>query len=141
MNENTSAGPATTRMISPFGPSCPAAAVPIAPKIPAPITAPIASMIKSPAPSVRLRLCAPVASSTSAAIGFRWNSCDICGRGLYFVLPRGRQAIRGLVGCDDEHAVERERDADQTGARQHELGRRIGAEPVQPARSGERLDD
>ena len=65
------AGPAPFLITSPFGASCPAAAVPIAPKIPAPITAPIASMIRSPAPSVRFKLCAPVASSTSAAIGFR----------------------------------------------------------------------
>ena len=38
----------------PLGATWPAAAVPIAPKIPAPMTAPIASMIRSPAPSTRL---------------------------------------------------------------------------------------
>jgi len=55
MNENTSAGPAPWRITSPFAPICPAAAVPMAPKIPAPMTAPIASMMRSPAPMTRFQ--------------------------------------------------------------------------------------
>src|SRR3954468_17217681 len=72
MNENTSAGPAPDRTTSPFGPICPAAAVPIAPKIPAPITAPIASMIRSPAPITRLSACSP--SGIRSAMGLRRNN-------------------------------------------------------------------
>ena len=66
-----SAGPAPTRMTSPFGPICPAAAEPIEPKIPAPITAPIASMIRSPAPSARFSALGMSASAIRSAIGFR----------------------------------------------------------------------
>src|SRR5258705_9079425 len=55
---------------------CPAAAVPIAPKIPAPMTAPIASMMRSPAPRTRLSDCGVSSSLTrSSAIGFRLKSC------------------------------------------------------------------
>src|SRR5690242_4856839 len=55
---------------------CPAAAVPIAPKIPAPMTAPIASMMRSPAPRTRLSDCGVSSSLTrSSAIGLRLNSC------------------------------------------------------------------
>jgi hypothetical protein len=43
MNEKTSAGPAPYRITEPSGPTWPAAAVPMAPKMPAPITAPIAA--------------------------------------------------------------------------------------------------
>jgi hypothetical protein len=73
MKEKTSAGPAPWRITSPFGPICPAAAVPMAPKIPAPMTAPIASMIRSPAPITRFRPLSPP-SGMSSAIGFRLNS-------------------------------------------------------------------
>src|SRR5437867_4218069 len=64
-------------MTSPLGPVCPAAAVPMAPKMPAPITAPMASMMRSPAPNTRFRACGPVESGCNSAIGFRANSCDM----------------------------------------------------------------
>jgi hypothetical protein len=49
--------------------------VPIAPKMPAPITAPIASMIRSPAPRTRFSDRDESASSTTrSAIGLRWKS-------------------------------------------------------------------
>ena len=72
MNEKTSAGPAPYRMTSPLGPICPAAAVPIAPKMPAPITAPIASMIRSPAPRPASAPCSP--STRRSAMGLRVKS-------------------------------------------------------------------
>src|SRR5712692_11415396 len=63
-------------MTAPSAPTCPAAAVPIAPKIPAPMTAPIASMMRSPAPSTRLSDCGVSSSLTrSSAIGLRLKSC------------------------------------------------------------------
>jgi hypothetical protein len=58
-------------MISPFGPICPAAAEPIEPKMPAPMTAPIANMIRSPAPNARLSALGLSPSLISSAIGFR----------------------------------------------------------------------
>src|SRR3954468_4030592 len=66
-----SAGPAPRRITSPFGPTCPAAAEPIEPKMPAPMTAPIASMIRSPAPNARFRLFGFPSSAMSAEIGLR----------------------------------------------------------------------
>ncbi len=51
-----------------------AAAEPIDPKMPAPITAPIASMIRSPAPNARFSALGCSPSATSAAIGFREKS-------------------------------------------------------------------
>src|SRR5580698_7405790 len=69
MNENTIAGPAPVRMMCPAASNSPAAAVPIEPKIPAPITAPIDSMIRSPAPSARRRTPSP--SGTIWAMGLR----------------------------------------------------------------------
>src|SRR5437879_6242979 len=55
---------------------CPAAAVPIAPKIPAPMTAPIASIMRSPAPRTRRSDCGVSSSLTrSSAIGLRLKSC------------------------------------------------------------------
>src|ERR1700712_5372011 len=53
---------------------CPAAAVPMAPKMPAPITAPMASMIRSPAPNARLSALGWSPSITSSAIGLRAKS-------------------------------------------------------------------
>src|SRR5438105_9619097 len=74
--ENTRAGPAPARSMLPAASYCPAAAVPIAPKIPAPITAPIASMMRSPAPRTRLSDCGVSSSLTrSSAIGLRLKSC------------------------------------------------------------------
>src|SRR5437762_4106887 len=74
--ERTRAGPAPARTMFPAASYCPAAAVPIAPKIPAPMTAPIASMMRSPAPSTRFSECGVSSSLTrSSAIGLRWNSC------------------------------------------------------------------
>src|SRR5215218_4793201 len=71
MKENTSAGPAPKRMTTPSGPTCPAAAVPIAPKMPAPMTAPIASITRSPAPSSRFSALGWSPSATSSAMGLR----------------------------------------------------------------------
>src|SRR3954469_13679719 len=68
------AGPAPLRTTLPAASVCPAAAVPMAPKIPAPMTAPIASMIRSPAPRARFNPLGFSASSTSSAIGFRAKS-------------------------------------------------------------------
>src|SRR3954465_5287019 len=69
-----SAGPAPTRITSPLGPNCPAAADPIEPKIPAPITAPMASITRSTAVSERFRLFGWPSSASSAEIGFRAKS-------------------------------------------------------------------
>src|SRR3954462_5569217 len=80
MNEMTSAGPAPTRIPPPFGPNCPAAAEPIDPKIPAPITAPIASMIRSPAPSDRFSEFGCPSSAIRSAIGLRAKSDGIRAR-------------------------------------------------------------
>src|SRR5690349_4738787 len=67
----TSAGPAPLRMMWPAASVSPAAAVPIAPNIPAPITAPIASMMRSPAPSARLSALGCSPSTNNSEIGFR----------------------------------------------------------------------
>src|SRR5687768_5238153 len=90
MNENTSAGPAPYRTTTPLGRISPAAAVPIDEKMPAPITAPIASITRSPAPITRVREAGPLSiSPISAAIGLRWNSCDTrrdcTGSGLWVI--------------------------------------------------------
>src|ERR1041385_8290737 len=47
----------------------------MAPKMPAPITAPMPSMIKSPAPSARFRAYGLAPSTSSSEIGFRRKSC------------------------------------------------------------------
>jgi hypothetical protein len=49
--------------------------VPIDEKIPAPMTAPIASMIRSPAPMTRFSDVS--VSASSSEIGFLPNSCDM----------------------------------------------------------------
>src|SRR5438105_3761386 len=85
MKEKTSAGPAPRRITSPVGPTCPAAAVPIAPKIPAPMTAPMASMIRSPAPITRLREFSPP-SGIRSAMGFLRKSWFIDPRILSYGL-------------------------------------------------------
>src|SRR5262245_62878672 len=74
-----SAGPAPYRMTSPLGPVWPAAAVPMAPKMPAPMTAPIASMTRSPAPNTRLRERASSPGGCSSEIGLRANRCGTDG--------------------------------------------------------------
>src|SRR3989442_13809325 len=47
----------------------------MAPKIPAPITAPMPSMMRSPAPRARLRAYGLAPSTSSSAIGLRRKSC------------------------------------------------------------------
>src|ERR1051325_10913011 len=47
----------------------------MAPKMPAPITAPMPSMIKSPAPSARFRAYGLAPSTSSSEIGLRRKSC------------------------------------------------------------------
>src|SRR5207248_7686088 len=74
-NDKTSAGPAPLRTRCPAASYCPAAAVPMAPKIPAPITAPMPSMMRSPAPKARLRAYGLSPSTSSSAIGLRRKSC------------------------------------------------------------------
>jgi hypothetical protein len=59
--------------------------------MPAPMTAPIASMIKSPGPMTRFSPDSP--SGTSAAIGFRWNSWDMA-----VDCTSGSRAIRDAGG-------------------------------------------
>jgi hypothetical protein len=80
MKEKISAGPAPYRTTSPFGSISPAAAVPMDEKIPAPITAPMASMMRSPAPSTRFNVWAP--SGSSSEIGLRRKSwlMDVCNQ-------------------------------------------------------------
>src|SRR2546422_7552365 len=73
--DKTRAGPAPLRTRCPAASYCPAAAVPIAPKIPAPITAPIPSMTRSPAPSARFSAYGLSPSTSNSAIGLRRNSC------------------------------------------------------------------
>ena len=68
-------------MISPFGPICPAAAEPIEPKMPAPITAPIANMIRSPAPRDRFSAPGCSVSATRSLMGLRENRDDIAACG------------------------------------------------------------
>src|SRR6266702_6431219 len=75
MNENTSAGPAPARTMLPAASYWPAAAVPIAPKMPAPITAPMPSMMRSPAPSARFSAYGLSPSTSSSEIGLRRRSC------------------------------------------------------------------
>src|SRR5256885_16729750 len=98
--ENTSAGPAPARTMCPAASYWPAAAVPIAPKIPAPITAPIASMMRSPAPSARFRAYRLSPSTTSSAIGLRAKSC---------LDKQGRQHERHRAQQFDEHVQRRPR--------------------------------
>src|ERR1039458_724061 len=52
--------PARTKLSDTAGPAAVAAAVPVSTKIPAPIMAPMPSVIKFSAPSDRLSVCAPV---------------------------------------------------------------------------------
>src|ERR1039457_3741785 len=49
----------------------------MAPKVPAPMTAPMASMIRSPARRLRFSPPEPSVSEINAAMGFRSKSCDI----------------------------------------------------------------
>src|SRR5712691_2339130 len=127
-------------MTSPFGPVCPAAAVPMAPKMPAPITAPMASMMRSPAPNTRFSACGPVESGCSSAIGLRANSCDmwrwLVVSGWWLVEPVSR-----FVGRDDELAARPERDANERRTRDDRRERPIGLETMQPAGTGERVHD
>ena len=74
INDNTNAGPAPSLTTSPLGRTSPAAAVPIDEKMPAPITAPIASMIKSNGPNSRRSPFGSSVSATRSAIGLRENS-------------------------------------------------------------------
>src|ERR1035437_2747594 len=70
MNETISAGPAPYRMmVTPSGPTCPAAAVPSVEKIPAPMTAPILNITRSPTPSSRRRPLVSL-SAIRSAMGF-----------------------------------------------------------------------
>ena len=68
MKERMSAGPAPYRTTSPLGRTSPAAAVPMDEKMPAPMTAPMASMIRSPAPSTRFSVCALSGSKSEMAL-------------------------------------------------------------------------
>src|SRR5438876_65455 len=98
--DRTSAGPAPLRTRCPAASYCPAAAVPIAPKIPAPITAPIPSMTRSPAPSARFNAYGLSPWTSSSAIGLRANSC---------LDKQGRQHERHRAQQFDEHVQRRPR--------------------------------
>src|SRR5688572_3731318 len=156
MKESTRAGPAPYRTTTPDGSTSPAAAVPIDEKMPAPITAPIASMIRSPAPMTRF---SPEwsMSAMSAAIGLRWKSCDILRPGLYPTDHRAPAAARiagramrrsgrpgeperRVVGAHGEPALWVEGEPDKTGSGEHEF-RLPRPQPIQPARSRERFHD
>ena len=84
----------------PIGPTCPAAAVPMAPKMPAPMTAPMASMTRSPAPSTRLSDRDVSASSTTrSAMGLRRKrdmeaNSIACGAGTSRASVRRRRQRR-----------------------------------------------
>src|SRR5262245_59495973 len=123
-------------MISPFGPTCPAAAVPIAPKMPAPITAPIASMIKSPAPSTRLSDCVDPSPASNSAIGLRANRSAI-----YPLSPASlSEAVDTVARRDDEPALGAGREADQPRAADDTRAAVI-VQTIDATRSRERLDD
>src|SRR6476469_11021781 len=108
-------------MITPSGPTCPAAAVPIAPKMPAPMTAPMASMIRSPAPNARRRPFGFSPSARSAAIGLREKKPDMI-RGNWdwtgagppeIKRRRGRRSRPRRRHRSDEQRREHERDGAQ----------------------------
>src|SRR3954452_15193130 len=71
----------------------------MAPKIPAPMTAPIASMIRSPAPSSRFSAFGWSPSSTSSAIGFRAKSD-------FIDYPRARVGLEEQRGDDERDGAE-----------------------------------
>src|SRR5262245_22896723 len=116
-----SAGPAPYRMTSPLGPVWPAAAVPMAPKMPAPMTAPIASMTRSPAPNTRLRERASSPGGCSSEIGLRANRCGTGGTLNHeaheiregHCISCSVEAVGGFVRGDDHLTVRPERDADE----------------------------
>src|SRR5688572_29811070 len=99
------------------------------------MTAPIASMIRSPAPRTRFSECGESPGGCKASIGLRANSCDMCGE---FKPRRSRkttkntneltlfEAIRRFVGGDDQLAARAERHADKGAARDHQL--RLGVQ-------------
>ena len=90
-------------MTVPSGATCPAAAVPMAPKMPAPITAPIASMTRSPAPSTRLSARGSFSSMIEIGDGFALEQLSH-GR-LHSIGDRGSADPIGslmeyVVACD-----------------------------------------
>src|SRR5262245_1309294 len=101
----------------PSGFVCPAAAVPMATKIPAPIARPIARMISSPPGSTRFGECAP-AVGRSDWIGFQVKSCDIPWWRCY---QASIEPVRGFVRHDSELTARAEGHADEAGARCDEL--------------------
>src|SRR5262245_44102158 len=105
MNESTSAGPAPYLTISPDGSVSPAAAVPIDEKIPAPITAPMESITRSPTPRARFRPPWFSVSAIRSAIGFLANS------DMRLALDPGR--VRNRRRTLDAHGVERPPDEDE----------------------------
>src|SRR6266516_5639286 len=74
----------------------------MAPKIPAPITAPIPSMMRSPAPRARFRAYGLSPSTSSSAIGLRRNSCRELDK-------QRRQHQRDRAQQLDEHVQRRPR--------------------------------
>src|SRR5258708_31417039 len=71
--------PATTKLSATAGPACSAAACPVSVKMPAPITAPMPSVIRLSALSERLSVCSPcsAASCVSVDIGLIRRSLDM----------------------------------------------------------------
>src|SRR5262245_14422421 len=101
--------------------------------MPAPITAPIASMTRSPAPSTRLSDCDVPSPARSSAIGLRAKMVDICAASL-------PEAIDAVARRDNELTRRAEREADQPRAGGHERAA-FDVDAVDACRSGERFDD
>src|SRR5688572_27027256 len=116
MKESTRAGPAPYRTTTPFGSTSPAAAVPIDEKMPAPMTAPMASMIRSPAPMTRFKDLS--LSASSSVIGLRANSWLMSSVESWRkqAVDVDVQAVGGVLRAQDQAAARIEGEADQIAA-------------------------
>src|SRR5688500_5788174 len=103
--------------------------------MPAPMTAPIASITRSPAPRTRFSECASSPGGWRSSIGFRTKM--EMGSGVPI-----SESVSGFVRGDDDFALRAERNADERAARYHQLRRRVEVgKPVHAARPGEGVDD
>src|SRR5688572_24736797 len=87
--------------------------------MPAPITAPIESMMRSPGPNARLSPCGESDSATSSAIGLRWKSW-LMFSGQRRRLTASRKRVGDLVDGRNRDAGPRARRT-ETGLH-HDLG-------------------
>src|SRR5687768_2066587 len=95
------------------------------------MTAPMASMTRSPAPSTRFSEWGPPSEGWRSAMGLRAKSWD----------AKSVETIHGIVRRDHQFSTRAERDADQRASRDHEL--RLGVDigkAVQAAGAGQRVD-